>query len=391
MLRKEDAPAFGWRCLVFYLLALILFVLPVWLYHQGVPHGFGDARVYGRAIRTAAAGGDPYQSHWPDLPFVYPPLVVRFGVLLDTVIPHRAIFPIYIPLTWIAVLSLPWIVCAGYIRSRWFGPALGMLIFALQPFFMYEQILFIGNVVLLLLPLALLTGIRGVRYHRWGIFYVVVGLSSLVKAPMLALLLLPALSEEHELRPSILTGLCVSAAYIVQRFTMPHAYAEYQRNVWEEVMVHQDHGFNLMNYLVHQNRHLTILGRPAVAFSIQAGAIVLLVALFYWRRHRREDEEIRPLWVPALLVLSIVADPRLQHIDACAALLPCLYLWVECIRRLEDSTFWLRILIVGFVVFQFLTVKQFEMGELLLLYGSLILVLVLVMKPVGALSRRSES
>jgi hypothetical protein len=114
---------------------------------------------------------------------------------------------------------------------------------------------------------------------------------------------------------------------------------------------------------------------------LQVGVIVLLAAAFYWCRHRREDDEIRPLWMPAILVLSIVADPRLMHIDACAATLPCLYLWVECLRRLPVETLWLRAWAVAFVVFQFLTSKQFEMGELLLLYGSLLLVLALAMRP----------
>jgi hypothetical protein len=95
---------------------------------------------------------------------------------------------------------------------------------------------------------------------------------------------------------------------------------------------------------------------------------------------------MRPLWTPAILVLCIVADPRLQHIDACVAVLPCVYLWVECIRRLAGNTQWLRLCVLALVLFQFLTAKQFEMGELVLLYGSLLLVLALAMRPASPLS-----
>lgn len=211
-------------------------------------------------------------------------------------------------------------------------------------------------------------------------FYVAVGLCALIKAPMLALLLLPVLSEDRQLRPGIVTGMCVCAIYLVQRLTMPQAYAEYQRNAWEQVMVHKDSGFNVLNYLLHQDRNLPMLRHAGAALAVQAGIVLALAVAFYWRRHRREDEPVRPLWTPALLVLSIVADPRLQHIVACAAILPCIYLWVECIRRLADDTLWLRVCVVAFVLFQFLTAKQFEMGELLLLYGSLLLVLMLAIR-----------
>lgn len=385
MFRKEDVPRVGAPAWIPYLLATLFFLamaLPIWLHRQSLAFGpFADAHVYGRAIRVAAAGGDPYRAAPYDLPFVYPPLIARCGVFLHTVVAHHASFRIYILLTWIGVLSLPWILCASYIRSRWMTPGLGMLIFALQPFFKYEGIVYSGNIVLLLLPLALLAGVRGVRHRRWGVFYVVVGLCSLIKAPMLALLLVPALSEEGELRPSILTGLSVCVVYVVQHLTMHQAYAEYQRNAWEEVMVRKDSGFNVMNYLMHQGKNLPILRHAAVAFALQAVVVLLLAAAFYWRRQRRNDEDLRPLWTPALLVLAIVADPRLQHIDACAAVLPCVYLWVECIRRLADDTLWLRICVVAFVIFEFLTAKQPEMGEIVLLYGSLVLVLVLAMRP----------
>lgn len=395
MLRKEQAPPVTARAWIPYLLALLFFLaltLQTWRHLDAIPHGaFADAHVYGRAVRVAAAGGDPYQTQPPYFPFVYPPLVMRCAVLFHAVFAHHLSFCIYILLTWIGVLSLPWILCTSYIRSQWLTPWLGMLSFVLQPFFMYEGIVFSGNVVLILLPLALLAGVRGVRHRRWGLFYVVVPLCALIKAPMLALLLLPALSGDRERRPSILAGLSVCAVYIMQRFTMPQAYAEYQRNAWREVMVDRDTGFNVLNYLLHQDRNFPILGHAAVATLLQLSIIALLAAAFYLGRHLRDDEQIRPLWMPALLVLAILADPRLQHIDACAAVLPCLYLWVECIRRLGQHTLWLRVFAVAFVIFQFLTAKQFEMGEILMLYGSLLLVLWFVMKPAGLRSRKLES
>jgi hypothetical protein len=384
MFRKEDVPAFAASAWIPYLLATLLFMaiaLLGWLHGQAIPlSAFADAHVYARAVRVAAAGGDPYRTDPFYFPFVYPPLVVRCGVLLCPLIAHHLSFRIYVLLTWIGVLSLPWIVCTGYIRSHWLTPWLGMLLFALQPLFKYEGIIYTGNIVLILLPLVLLAGVRGVRRHRWSLFYVSVGLCALIKAPMLALLLLPALSEDRELRPSIITGLCVCAAYLVQRLAMPQAYAEYQRNAWEQVMVHKDSGFNVLNYLLRQDRDLPILRHAVVAFAVQAAVVLLLAAAFYWLRHCREDEAIRPLWAPALLVLSIVADPRLQHIVACAAILPCIYLWVECMRRLANDTLWLRVCVLAFVIFQFLTAKQFELGELILLYGSLLLVLTLAIR-----------
>ncbi|HTV09333.1 MAG TPA: hypothetical protein VMD97_09850 [Candidatus Aquilonibacter sp.] len=391
MLRKEGRSPVVSYAWVPYLLTMLLFLAlmrPNWLHRQAMMFGpFADAHVYGRAIRTAALGLDPYRTPALDLPFVYPPLVLRCGVLLRALVLHHVSFCIYILLTWAGVLSLPWIICSAYIRSQWFTPWLGMLIFAFQPFFTYEGVVFTGNIVLILLPLALLAGVRGVRHRRWGLFYVVVGLCALIKAPMLALLLLPALSEDKEWKPSIFTTIAVCAVYLAQRLAMPQAYGEYQRNAWEQVIVHKDTGFNLLSYVTHQERNLAVLRHAAVPPAIQVAVIALLAAAFYWYRRRREDEDLRPLWMPALLVLSILADPRLQHIDACAAILPCLYLWVECIRRLARNPQWWRIFVLAFVFFQFLTPKQFEMGEIGLLYGSLLLVLAVTIRPPAILSQ----
>ena len=385
MLGRVDEQRARIRDRVFYGLIMLLFLalmLPNWLHRQTMAFGpFADAHVYGRAVHALSAGQDPYQSHQLDLPFVYPPLVARGAALLQPIVRHHVSFWIYILLTWAAVLSLPWTICSKYIQSKWLAPWLGMFLFAVQPFFEYEGIVFSGNVVLILLPLAVLAGARGIRHRRWGLFYLVVGVCALVKGPMLALLLLPALFEDKERRSSIATGICVFAIYLAQRLAMPKAYAEYQRNAWQQVIVRKDAGFNLLSYLSHQGRNFAILQRGAVVVALQAGVVLALAIAFYWHRHRREDEDVRPLWIPALLVLSVVADPRLQHIDACVAMLPCIYLWVECIRRLAENTIWLRVLVIAFAFFQFLTPKQFEMGEVLLLYGSLLLVLALAMKP----------
>jgi hypothetical protein len=125
---------------------------------------------------------------------------------------------------------------------------------------------------------------------------------------------------------------------------------------------------------------LDLLVLPLLAGERQLGRIAVCVGTVLSARKRKDGPAVVGLWVPALLVVAILANPRMQPIDAAIAILPALYLCIECVRRLPATSVSLAGAGIAFTVFEFLTVKQFEMGLLLLLYSSVFLVIFLLQR-----------
>ena len=170
----------------------------------------------------------------------------------------------------------------------------------------------------------------------------------------------------------------MGSVYLLQRIFMPLDYARFQQNVFTQIVIRQDSGFNVFNYLHKQGRTIHVLNNPLVLSAAHVAIIGSLLAAFYLLRTRRPLPAAQDLWLPALLVTTILANPRLQHIDAAIAILPALFLCVEGVRRLPSRTSSFLAIASAFTVFAFLAVKQFELGLLVLLYLSVLLALYLL-------------
>jgi hypothetical protein len=371
------------RSVLLYFGSVLLFLIFAALTYQSLKHkgdiAFVDARVYARAMTTWKAGGNPYSTYSEALPFVYPPVFLNCVAVLGKVLPRGSWF-VYLIAAGFGLLVLPFILTTFYIRSRWLSPFLAMVLFTFQPMFTEEHVFLTGNITNLFYPLALAAGIPGIRRNKWLWFYLVVAIASLAKPTFLDLLVLPLLAGERQLgRIAVCVGTVLSA-FAFQKIAMPRYYAAFQQNVFTEVFVKGDTGFNVFNYLHKQGQTFALLRNPSLLLAIHAAIIGVILASLFFLRKRKDGPAVVGLWVPALLVVAILANPRMQPIDAAIAILPALYLCIECVRRLPATSVSLAGAGIAFTVFEFLTVKQFEMGLLLLLYSSVFLVIFLLQR-----------
>lgn len=384
MKAAEEEPRAQINLIVLYLAVGFLFLLLTTYLYLSLKHASGtafvDAAVYARAIATWQGGGNPYVTPQGLLPFVYPPIFLRGATALGSVLSWHAGWYAYLAIEGVCVVAIPWLLTTVYVRSRWLTPVIAMVIFTLQPGFAEEGVLLTGNIANFVYPLALAAGIAGIRRNKWLPFLIVVGAASVLKPTFLGLLILPLLAGERQMVRCVLCVSSVLLVYLLQRILLPQSYAAFQHNVFTEIMVRGDAGFNIFNYLHRQGHTFLFLRNPIVPSLIQFAIIGAIVAGFFLMRGRRKRAVVADLWVPALLVVAILSNMRMQHIDADIAVVPSLYLCIECIRRIPVNQQKLAGLAVAFVVVEFLLVKQFEMGFLIILYGSVLLVLFLLVK-----------
>ena len=370
------------RAVALYLAGVFLFLIfaaqwYITLKHTGrIP--FTDATVYARAIAAWKAGSNPYALSSTDLPFVYPPLFLHVVGFLGSLFPAHAGWYVYLTLQAITFLAVPWLLTTAYIRSRWLTPFFALLLFAFQPTFIEQFVLLTGNIANLFYPLALATGIAGIKRNKWLPFYLVVCLAALLKPTFLDLLILPLLAGQRQLIRSVVCVISVGFVYLLQRIFMPVDYVRFKQTVFTQIVIRQDSGFNIFNYLHKQGRVIHPLNNPLVLSAVHIAIIGSLLVAFYLLRNRRPLPAVQDLWLPALLVTTILANPRLQHIDAAIAILPAIFLIVEGVRRLPPRPSSYITIATAFTVFSLLAVKQFEMGLLVLLYTSVLLALCLL-------------
>jgi hypothetical protein len=384
MSANERASSSRLRSVALYLAGVCLFLVFVFLWSKNLKQTglipFTDATVYARALTTWKAGGNPYALNGTDLAFVYPPIFLPCAAFLGSLIPRHDGWYVYLVLQGICLVSVPWLLTIAYIRSRWLTPFFALLVFTFQPLLVEEYVLLTGNVANLFYPLALATGIVGIKRNRWLPFYLVVAIAALLKPTFLDLLLLPLIAGRRQLLRSALCAASVATAYLLQRIFMPLDYARFQQNVFTQVILRQDSGFNLFNYLHRQGRTFHPLNNPLVLSATHFAIVGTLVAAFFLLRNRRQRPTVQDLWLPGLLVTTILASPRLQKIDAEVAILPAIYLCIEGVRRLPERRSSLTAIAVAFTAFAGLCVKQFEMGLIFLLYASVLLTIFLLYK-----------
>jgi hypothetical protein len=381
MLANRSAWTPHLRAVALYLAGVCLFLLFAVQWYFTLRHTgrspFPDAAVYARAIAAWQAGGNPYALNSTDLPFGYPPLFLHVVSSIGSLVPHGISWHAYLILQAVTFLSLPWLLSSVYIRSRWLTPFFGLLLFTFQPTFIEQFVLLTGNISNILYPLSLAAGIVGIKRNKWLPFYLAVASAALLKPTFLDLLILPLLAGRRQLIRSVACTTCVGAAYLLQRVVMPLDYGRFQQNVFTQLVIRQDSGFNIFTYLHHQGRAIHLFNNPLFLCAVHIAIIGSLVAAFVLLRNRR-DPKAQDLWIPALLVTTILANPRLQHIDAAIAILPAIFLCVEGVRRLPSRPSSFIAIATAATVFASLAVKQFEMGLLMFLYISVLLALYLM-------------
>ncbi len=317
-----------------YFLSMLPFlaICCVWLFgmHQRHISNFWDARTYQIALERVHAGLDPYDPTHKVPPFVYPPIFLKCAIPLSRMFPGNLGFYFYLLFPSLGVLAIPWMLATTYIRSSWLTPAVAMILFTFQPRFIGEIALLTGNFGVLLHFLVLAAGIRGIRQNRWALFYLIVVLAGLVKPPFLAFLLLPVLTASGQIAPSLISIGTVIAGYGAQRLFLPELYHGFQNAVANQVIVREDAGLGIYSYLQKLGHVVTLL-HGTVAAALHVLIICAFIAAFFLLRRVKSHPDVANLWIPAILVLAILANPRLEAYEATMAVVPAIYICVDSI------------------------------------------------------------
>jgi hypothetical protein len=354
-----------------------LFICFTWGRYRLLGDGFfWDARVYARAIVDSRSGGDSYFFDPAKLPFANPPLFLRSAVWLSYLFSAHLGWYLYLALLVAATFTIPWVLSSCYIRSEWMTPVVALAIFAIQPRFFVERMMISGNVATLLYALVLLAGVPGIRRNRWTLFYLAVILAALVKPVFLALLILPILAGSRQFVRSALTAAAVFAAYAFERLSMSSLYLAFQNTLYLQLVVKHDAGTGLYSYFLNAGNRVALFRGSIRALIAHFSVVAILLAALFLLRKRKHLPNVERLWVPALVVMAVLANPRLQYYDLDIAILPAIYICVDCARNPSRSRRDIGALALSLTALMAVFASDASLGMCLLLLAAIVLPLV---------------
>ncbi len=332
--RRPGLPRRAW--IAFAILSLLTAItFPVWTHYE---QPAWDAEIYLKAVRSIAAGHDPYadaiavqklaHSLHPNAPsnsgpfsYVYSPITLPV-LRLVAATPHWVAAGIF----WLCYL-------AGILGELAFGAAAlqaqeRRYLFALAPIaiffpgFLAHDIILSGNVAYILYGLVLTCTLIAWRRGQWRWFYLAVLAASCVKAPLLSLLAIPVLSARRQRFPVIATGIAGIALFAIQPIFWPTFFHNYLEAVELQFSFNRDFGFSPAGIFsgILYDHHIPY--SPACTLFYLAYSIPLFVGLYFLSRQFLRGRFTLEQWMPVLLLGVILLNPRLIEYDAAPLAIP---------------------------------------------------------------------
>lgn len=288
-----------------------------------------DLPVYVDALHAFIAGGDPYALNHYGLHFVYPPVVMIVAAWFTRLLPVHAGRLLFTTVHVAAVLAMPFVLARYYVRARWWGRCLPLLILAAEPAFVGFRALYSANIAPAFYLAALLAAIPGLRRNRWHWFYLVVVMAALVKITLLVLLLLPLLAGKRQWIGSVASGATAVAANLLEQRLCPGLYAGYKSALVQQVAVQQQYGAGIFGFAARVERH--VHGKVGFfAYSLHVAFVLFMLFLLFQlkQRYSFQPGTLLPakaattttLWLGVLIIAVILANPRVLHYDMYIAL-----------------------------------------------------------------------
>jgi hypothetical protein len=303
-----------------------------WTAAQSLVHG-GDPYAEGIAVQQAfhnKAVKDPH-AH-PPMTYVYSPMTLPVLRWIGHA-PYWAVISIFGLLLALGFSLQLW---AGWQMStkderRWLPLLLPMVAFF--PGLLNDDVLLSGNIAYVLYGFVLAAAVPGWRRNRWGWFYVAVVVASCCKAPLLSLLALPVVVGRRQWLPAGAAGAAGLALFIAQGRLWPALFQEYLRAVQLQFDWNSDFGVGpagiFGRYLV---KHGMAYKTPTTAVYLCFAGIIGIVMLWIARRIHAVPSSADS-WVPAVLVGTILLNPRVKEYDVAAITLPMFLIASRLLRK----------------------------------------------------------
>jgi hypothetical protein len=283
-------------------------------------HAGWDLQAYRHAASVARAGEDPYADglemqpgvpakHQRSLPYLYPPATL--AVLRGMRLPVWIYWSLYAG----GVLAILYVgVQFATAEERSVVRLVTPLSVYLPGLLQMDSVLG-GNVAYLAYGAALLATLRGWRRQKWGTFYGVVLLASLVKAPWLTLLAIPMLSAKRQWVHATSVGVAGLAFLAAQGWIWPVEFAEWREGLRGEFVTH---GFGLSPAgVVAHWRFERGLGYAVASGAVYAATVVgVLWALWMVSGWYRTGRLSLDRFGPVILTGVFLLEPRLKDYDA---------------------------------------------------------------------------
>jgi hypothetical protein len=323
------------RTSVVVLWILVFVAMPIWIALDS--HGW-DLAVYHEAIRSLAAGHDPYSDAMaiqqvfhsqiarhpnasPPYSYVYSPITLPLLRLIGAFpawLSASAYWLVYIA----AVLGQIWVGMQAVEDSErryfvYFAP-----VSAFFPGLLANGTILSGNIAYILYALVLLTAVIGWRKGSWHWFYLAVLAASCVKAPLLSLVVIPVLSARRQWIPAGITTAAGAALFAMQPLVWPTLFKHYLQAVELQFSYNHDFGSSPTGLFSEVlTNHGIPYSIPSIIFYACYALPVFATLLYLSRQFLRGSFSLTQ-WIPVLLVGVILLNPRLIEYDVAPIALP---------------------------------------------------------------------
>jgi hypothetical protein len=317
-------------------------VIAYWLirHQEFTKRWMEDLPVYTRALAAWQSGRDPYSTPMMGLYFLYPPFFLYAAGILSWAVPAHWGGGLYAALHVAATCALPLVLARYFFRQTWLSLLFALLLFFASPFFTGMLALCGGNIASTLYCLAFLAAVPGLRRNQWIWFYIAVFLAAMVKIPFLELLLLPVLTGKRQWLRSILCGVAVVGAYLLEMKALPDLYSQFRWSLAHGIVAMGSYGYGVFGAFATYGHWLHIPS-PSGAYVVVVALDIALVALMLLMRRRLESlGETNPIadlsrngiWLALVVTTVILMNPRQMNYDVDISLVAAYVLWVYGLR-----------------------------------------------------------
>ncbi|HWZ51813.1 MAG TPA: hypothetical protein VNW54_10145 [Granulicella sp.] len=306
------------------------------------PHAW-DVAVYRNAIRSLAAGHDPYldgiarqklyynQTVHPagDPPFSYVYSPVTIPILrVITAFPVWLSGSIYWSIFVVGALAEIWVVMRAVEENerRLFLYLAPITVFF--PGLLANGIVLGGNIAYILYGTVLLAAVIGWRRNTWIWFYLAVLVASCIKAPLLSLAVIPLLSARKQWIPTAIASIIGISLFTVTPIIWPDLFPHYLQAIDLQFSFNHDFGCSpaglFSGFLLDHDMPYF----PAGLVFYLGYAIPVFSLLIYFSKRFFAGYFPLQQWMPVLLVGVILLNPRIIEYDVAAITIPlALIVW----------------------------------------------------------------
>ncbi len=359
----------------------VLISLTVWGARPSYVVGW-DLRVYEKALISLQAGDDPYEDGMAAQRIFH----ARLAQLPQAPTPYTYVYsPITLPLMRCVEGMPSWAGCAFYGMAYAAGALLMVRVglwaaerderqmlavlaplSILFPGMLEQDMIFSGNIAVLLYGLVLGAAYVGWKRGRWLPFYAVVVFASCFKAPWLSLLAIPVLSARRQWKEAGVSAAIGVGLFAVQPLIWPAAFHHYLEAVELQFSYNRDFSSSpagiaaglLFNRVPYQLTWVVVY----LLYAVPVAGVLFRFS----RRYLAGDLRLKQ-WAPLLLIGVMLLNPRIMEYDLAPVALPMALVMWRVFARNRSRTQAVLCLALFFVAVNALALLAWKTTESLLL------------------------